>query len=197
MIKVGITGEMGSGKSYCCKLFEKLGVPVFYSDDAARKVINTNSELKSKIISEFGDDVYDSNGVMVPEKIRSIVFVEGGENKLKTLNKLTHSYVFEEFNNFCEEHKDKKYTISESAILFETGFNKNFSKTIYVYTPENIRIKRAFDRSGFSENEYKERMKNQIPSEIKRNWATFIIENYDNKDVESQVRGIDKKLLSL
>jgi dephospho-CoA kinase len=124
-------------------------------------------------------------------------FVEGGESKLKKLNEITLPYVFEDFDNFCDEHKNKQYTLSESAILFESGFNKYFHKIIYVYAPEEIRIKRAFDRSGFSEKEYRNRMKNQYPSNSKRNWSNFSIENYDGKDVEEQVNGIHRKILSL
>jgi dephospho-CoA kinase len=196
MIKVGITGEMGSGKSHCAKLFERLGVPIFYSDDVARTIINTNIDLRNKICKEFGN-VYDEDGVMIPSLIRSIVFSEGNESKLKKLNELTHSYVFEEFENFCNLNKSKKYILAESAILYETGFNKYFDKIIYVYAPEETRIQRTFDRSGFSEEEYKQRMKNQLPYNSKRNWANYIIENYDDKDIESQVRGIDGKLVSL
>lgn len=196
MIKVGITGEMGSGKSYCSKLFEQLGVPVFYSDNAAKHVVNTNKSLKDKIIKEFGD-VYGEDGKMIPEKIRSIVFVEGGESRLLKLNEISHSYVYEEFENFCDINKKKKYILAESAILYETGFNKYFDKIIYVYAPEEIRIQRTFDRSGFLEKEYRQRMKSQIKWTSKISWSNFIIENYDNKDIKSQVIGIDKRLLSL
>ena len=119
MIKIGITGEMGSGKSFCSKIFEQIGVPVFYSDDVARTIINTNSELKEEIKKEFGQ-VYDNNGIMIPSLIRSIVFVKGSEEKLKRLNELVHPYVFNEYDNFCELNKDKKYTLIESAILYES-----------------------------------------------------------------------------
>jgi len=129
MIKIGITGEMGSGKSFCSKIFEQIGVPVFYSDDVARTIINTNSELKEEIKKEFGQ-VYDNNGIMIPSLIRSIVFVKGSEEKLKRLNELVHPYVFNEYDNFCELNKDKKYTLIESAILYESKLDKSDSLSL-------------------------------------------------------------------
>lgn len=187
MVKVGITGEMGSGKSYCSKLFEELGIPVFYSDDVAREVINTNSELKEKIINEFGN-VYDDKGRMIPHLIRSIVFVEGSEDKLVKLNELAHPYVFKEYQKFCEDNIDAKFTLVESAILYESGLNHLLDKIIYVNTDEKLRIERTFKRSGFSEEEYHQRMKNQIKG--KENLADFIISNNTGDNVNEQVKQI-------
>lgn len=194
MIKVGITGEMGSGKSYCSKIFEQMGVPVFYSDDVARTVINSNLNLKKEICKEFGN-VYDEDGLMIPSLIRSIVFVEGAEDKIKKLNELTHPYVFNEFEKFCQEHSGKKYIVAESAILYESGMDKVVDKTIYVYSDEETRIERTFKRSGFSREEYKQRMKNQIPN--KEEIADFVIYNNFGDDVINQITEIDKELNSI
>ena len=182
---------MGSGKSFCSKKFEQIGVPVFYSDNVARSVINSNIELRSKICKEFGN-VYDEDGMMIPELIRSIVFVEGGEEKLQKLNDISHPYVFQEFENFCKKHSDKKYILAESAILYESGMDKILDKVIYVNAEESIRIKRTFERSGFSESEYRQRMKNQIPN--KEKIADFIIFNNDGDDVTTQVSKINSIL---
>jgi len=194
MIKIGITGEMGSGKSFCSKIFEQMGIPVFYSDDVARTIINTNSELKEEIKKEFGQ-VYDSGGVMIPSLIRSIVFVKGSEDKLKRLNELVHPYVFNEYNNFCELNKDKKYTLIESAILYESKLDKFLDKTIYVNTNEELRMKRAFDRSGFGKEDYQQRMKDQIKN--KENIADFVIVNNDGDDVHQQIIELDKIIYSI
>ena len=85
MIKICITGEMGSGKSFCSKIFEQLGIPVFYTDDVSRVIVNTNQELKKEICKEFGN-LYDEDGMIIPKLLRDIVFVSGGEAKLKKLN---------------------------------------------------------------------------------------------------------------
>ncbi len=193
MIKVGITGEMGSGKSYCAKLFEQLGVPVFYSDDVARYVINNKQPLKDQIVKEFGE-VYDENGKMIPDVIRGIIFVKGGESKLQRLNELAHPYVFDEFINFCDTNKDEKYIIAESAILYETELKDRLDEVIYVFANEDIRMKRAFERSGFDENDYRSRMKSQISSNDKMIMSEYTIFNNDGDDVQRQVNEINNTI---
>ena len=194
MIKIGITGEMGSGKSYCSRLFGQLGVPVFYSDDIARTIINTNKELKEEIKKEFGN-VYGDNGIIDPVLIRSIVFIKGSEHKLKILNELVHPYVFQEYNNFCLEHVNKPYTLMESAILYETGSDKFVDKVIYVDTDEDLRIKRTFDRSGFTKEEYQQRMKDQLPN--KESLSDYVISNNECDDVNKQIIELDKLIYSI
>jgi dephospho-CoA kinase len=193
MRKIGITGLMGSGKSHCSKIFAKLGVPIFDSDEVARTVINTDQSLKDEIAKEFGE-IYDENGKMIPGKIRSIVFVEGGEDKLKRLNAIAHPYVFRELKKFFELHRDKKYTIAESAILYETGMQKYVDEVIFVDADEKIRIERAFKRSGFSEDEYKQRMKGQFSREYKVKESQYIIHNNDGDDAQKQVEEINNYL---
>lgn len=194
MIKIGITGEMGSGKSYCSRLFGQLGVPVFYSDDIARTIINTNKELKEEIKKEFGN-VYGDDGIIDPVLIRSIVFIKGSEHKLKILNELVHPYVFQEYNNFCLEHVNKPYTLMESAILYETGSDKFVDKVIYVDTDEDLRIKRTFDRSGFTKEEYQQRMKDQLPN--KESLSDYVISNNECDDVNKQIIELDKVIYSI
>ncbi len=192
MIRVGITGEMGSGKSFCSKLFGQLGIPVFNSDDVARTIVNSNLSLKEEIKKEFGE-VYDDKGIMIPSSIRSIVFVKGAEDRLKKLNSLIHPYVFNNFNEFCLLKKSSPYIIAESAILFESGMDKIMDKIIYVSTDLELRIKRTFDRSGFSEEEYNQRMKDQIPN--KEKISDYIIYNNIGDNVEEQVMLIHKSMI--
>lgn len=192
MIKIGITGELGSGKSYCSKLFEKLGIPVFYSDDVAKSIMSSNKELKSEIVKEFGN-VYD-NDILVPKKLSGIVFVKGGEEKLKKLNKISLPYVMNEYQKFCSDNKHHKYTIIESAILYEVNLDKYLDDVIYVYVNEDLRIKRAFERSGISEVEYKQRMKYQLSFEEKLSFSKFIIVNNELDDVNAQVEEINNIL---
>lgn len=192
MIKIGITGELGSGKSYCSKLFEKLGIPVFYSDDVAKSIMSSNKELKSEIVKEFGN-VYDNN-ILVPKKLANIVFVKGGEEKLKKLNKISLPYVMNEYQKFCSDNKHHKYTIIESAILYEVNLDKYLNDVIYVYVNEDLRIKRAFERSGISEVEYKQRMKYQLSFEEKLSLSKFIIVNNELDEVDMQVKEINNIL---
>lgn len=195
MIKIGITGPMGSGKSYCSKLFEDTGIKVFYTDIVAKEVIKNNTSLRKEIISEFGD-VYDSNGI-IPHKLRNIVFVEGGEQKLEMLNNIVHPYVYKEYDKFCSKYKNKKYTIAESALLFEKNMINLVDRVIYVYADVETRIDRAFKRSGISENEYNIRMKDQIDEAYKLEKSDFIIYNNDSNDVIEQVNRINYLLNSV
>jgi dephospho-CoA kinase len=193
MIKVCITGEMGSGKSYCSKLFEQLGVPVFYTDDIARTIVNTNQDLKKEISKEFGN-IYNEDGIIIPKLLRDIVFVTGAESKLKRLNEIVHPYVFSEYLNFTKQNSDKPYTIAETALLFETNMRMMVDKVIYVCVDLDLRIKRTFERSGFSPEEYKLRMKSQINPETKKKLSDFIIYNNDGDDVSKQIIEIHNTL---
>ena len=193
MIKVCITGEMGSGKSYCSNLFEQLGIPVFYTDDISRTIFNTNQKLKKEICKEFGN-LYNEDGIIIPKLLRDIVFVQGAESKLKRLNEIVHPYVFKEYEDFCQLHTDKPYTLAETALLFETNMRMMVDKVIYVSVDLDLRIKRTFERSGFSEEEYKQRMKAQISPETKKKLSDFIIYNNNCDDVYKQVQEINNNL---
>jgi dephospho-CoA kinase len=193
MIKACITGEMGSGKSYCSKIFEQMGIPVFYTDDISRNIFNTNQELRKEICKEFGN-LYNEDGIIIPKLLRDIVFVQGAESKLKRLNEIVHPYVFKEYEDFCQLHSDKPYTLAETALLFETNMRMMVDKVIYVCVDLDLRIKRTFERSGFSEEEYKLRMKAQINSETKKKLSDFIIYNNDGDDVYKQVQEINNTL---
>ena len=189
MIKIGITGEMGSGKTYCSKIFGQLGIPIFYSDDVSRKIVNTNQELKKEISKEFGN-IYDEDGIIIPKLLRDIVFVPGGEVRLKRLNEIIHPYVFNEFELFCLENSRCKYVLAESALIYESNMRSFVDKVIYVCVDEQTRIRRTFERSGFSEQEYKQRMKTQINPETKKKLSDFIIYNNDDDNLNEQILNI-------
>jgi dephospho-CoA kinase len=184
---------MGSGKSYCSKIFESLGVPVFYTDDVARILLNQDKKLKKEIQREFGH-IY-VNGKVNPKLLRNIVFVDGGEEKLKRLNEISHPYILREYNMFCDSFSNKPYTLVETALLFEANMHRIVDKTIYVCVEEELRIKRTFDRSGFSREDYKSRMRNQVPSELKLKLCDYIIYNNEGDDVNEQILKIHKELI--
>jgi len=189
MIKIGVTGEMGSGKTYCSRIFGQLGVPIFYSDDVSKKIVNTNQNLKKEICKEFGN-IYDEDGIVIPKLLRDIVFVPGGELRLKRLSEIIHPYVFNEFELFCSEKSRHKYVLAETALLFESNMRPFVDKVIYVCVDEQTRIRRTFERSGFTEKEYKQRMKSQINQEIKKKLSDFIIYNNDGDNLNEQILNI-------
>jgi len=175
MLKVGITGLMGSGKSYISSQFSELGVPVYNSDDRAKWVNNNIPELKEQLIAEFGD-VY-TNGVLDKYKVRKIVFVEGGEEKLKRLNQICHPYVRKDFEDFCTLHKDKPFILAESAILFESGMSEKMDRIIFVDVRYSVRLERAMKRDNITREEYDSRMKSQLDDSEKKKRSDFIIDN--------------------
>ena len=189
MIKIGITGEMGSGKTYCSKIFGQLGIPIFYSDDVSKKIVNSNQDLKKEICKEFGN-IYDEDGIVIPKLLRDIVFVPGGETRLKKLNEIIHPYVFNEFELFCNENSRSKYVLAESALIYESNMRSFVDKVIYVCVDEQTRIKRTFERSGYTEQEYKQRMKTQINPETKKKLSDFIIYNNDFDNLNEQILNI-------
>ena len=172
---LGVTGLMGSGKSYICSLFKELGVPVYNSDDRAKWINNNITELKDKLINAFGN-IY-TDGQLDRRKLREIVFVEGGEDKLKLLNSIVHPYVRKDFNAFCELYKSEPLIITESAILFESGLNDRVDKILFVDVPYEVRLDRTIKRDGITKDEYDNRMKNQISPDRKRELSDFVLEN--------------------
>lgn len=182
MIKVGITGQMGSGKSYISSLFGDLGVPIYNSDERARWINNNNISLKNEIISEFGD-VY-TDGIMDKYKMRNIVFVDGGEEKLKRINSIVIPYVFRDFLEFCDINSNNPMILGESAILFESKMDKYVDKVIYVDVPYEIRLERTIRRDNITKSEYDNRMKSQIGTEEKIKLSDYVI---DNSIIDSKV----------
>ena len=195
MLILGITGLQGAGKSYICSLFSELGVPVYNSDERAKWVNNNIPELKEKLITEFGD-VY-TNGVLDKYKIRKIVFVEGGDEKLKRLNQICHPYVLKDFEDFCVLHKDKSFIIAESAILFESGMSDRVDKIIFVDVRYSVRLERAISRDNITREEYDSRMKSQMDLSEKKAKSDFIINNSTPGPRLEEVKNIFNILVDL
>ena len=126
MMKIGITGGIGSGKSTVCGIFKNLGVPVFNSDEAARKLVNENKDVNLALRAAFGDDMFFSDGNLDRKRLAKLVFNNPPE--LEKLNAIIHPLVYREFNKFCEEHKKAKYVVKEAAILFETKVHQHLDK---------------------------------------------------------------------
>jgi dephospho-CoA kinase len=181
MKKIGITGELASGKSTICSIFESRGIPVYNCDNGSKNLVITNLDLIQKIKSEFGNDIYEGN---VFSNLSKIVFAENAEDRLKKLSALIEPYINADIDNFFDINKNQKICMIESAILFESDLYKKVDDVIYVVVPENIRIQRAFERNGMSEKEYKIRMKNQIYWIDKVKRSSFTINNTDFEEAK-------------
>lgn len=179
MLKIGLTGGIGSGKSYIANIFLHLDVPVYNADDRAKELMNNSPEVKSKILSLIGKEAYVNNQLN-RKYIASIIFKN--KDLLNKINSIVHPAVASDFNHWCE-HMEKlknKFVIEEAAILFESGAYKKMDKNILVVAPEPLRIKRVMERDNLTEKEVNNRINNQQSTDELEALADFIIIN-DNK----------------
>ncbi len=191
MLKVGITGGIGSGKSTVCRVFSVLGIPVFESDKIARELMNTDTEIKQQLVDLFGTAVYLPDHTINRKYLAGIVF--NNPSLLAQLNTIVHPVVRKTFFDWCEKQQTP-YIIHEAAILFESGFYKMMDKTITVITSEHERIQRVMKRDGITLEMVNERIKNQWNDQQRMELADFVIGNNDDELVIPQIIEIDKKL---
>jgi dephospho-CoA kinase len=188
---VGLTGNIGSGKSVIAKIFETLGVPV-YNADARAKVILSDPETINKVVTVFGKNIIDKSGNISREKLASIVFAD--KKQIAELNNIIHPAVIADFKIWVGENFSAPYVIMESAILFDTDYYKLFDKIIIVSAPENIRILRVLKRDNISEDSLRMRIQNQKPESEFISDADFVIINDCKSLVIPQVLNIHNVL---
>ena len=195
MIKVGLTGGIGSGKSTVSKILISKGFSVYNSDNRAKWLMNNDDNLKSNIISIFGDKAY-LKGSLNRKYLSAKVFNDS--LKLKALNNLVHPLVAIDFKNWLLHQKSKDFVFKEAAILIESGAYKEMDKIIVVSCPENIRLERVLKRDGNSPELVKKRMQNQISETEKINHADFVIKNNGSKsDLVLEVEFVISELKNL
>lgn len=190
MKRVGITGNIGSGKSFVCKKFENLGIPVFYSDDETKKLYLIPS-VKELIIKRFGQEVYFYDGTL-NRKLLSYHLFKNAE-AMRFIESVLYPALNQHFDEWCAQQKSP-YVLYESAILFEKNYEKFFDKIIFVSAPENIRLQRVMLRDDCTEENVRSRMRLQLGEDLKISKADFVIYNDGTKPVEQQVFDINKLL---
>lgn len=191
MIKIGITGGIGSGKSTACRIFSVLGIPVFEADIEAKRLMNSDPEIASQLIHLFGEAVYLPNHTIDRKYLSGIVF--SNASLLAQLNQIVHPAVRKAFSDWCHK-QDSPYVLHEAAILFESGFYKLMDKTIAVVADENQRISRVLKRDNLSPELVMERIKNQWTDEERIKLADYLISNNDNELIVPQIVELDKKI---
>jgi dephospho-CoA kinase len=197
-LKIGLTGNLGSGKTTVSKLFEELGIPVFNSDKAAREA-ESDEEMKVKIKEILGDDIY-VNGEIDRPRMREMVFKNA--HILKQMNDLISPFIKVSFNEFCLKNKNSYIIMIESAILLELNATEGLDKLIVVTADEEIRIQRAMKRDSITREQVMDKIKAQFSDEDKINKADYLIYNNggdlldSSKALRIQVRTIVEALLS-
>ncbi len=192
MIKVGITGGIGSGKSIICQCFAVLGIPIYNADKEAKKLYIENEQLKEKICFHFGNEIYSDNKFN-KEALAKIVFKNA--EKLKLLNELVHPLLIEAGEKWFQQ-QTSKYSIKEAAILIESGSYVSMDKIIAVEAHEKLRKERAMKRDQ-NQEQIIQRMAAQLSDVERRKYADYIIVNDDTKSVIGQVLEIHNQLISL
>ena len=192
MKRIGITGGIGSGKTYVASVFQSLGIPIFNADIQAKKIMTSSRKLIKLVKEEFGNDIYKDSDLN-KEKLASIVFSDS--DKLQKLNSLVHPIVKEEFNNWYKK-QTSPYVIKEAAILFESNSHIGLDAVICVSAPLELRMKRLLNRDNYSEKEIKKRIENQISQEEKQKLSDYIIVNDEKELLLPKIIRIHKELLS-
>jgi dephospho-CoA kinase len=193
MLRVGITGGIGSGKSTVAKVFEVLGIPVYYADDAAKRLMNEDKELKQKIKSQFGESIYTNEGLNKKE-LANIVF--NAPEKLEILNSLVHPATLKDAETWMQKNTTA-YCIKEAALIFESGAQQNLDYVIGVTAPVPLRILRTLQRDGVTRDEVMARMDKQLDEAIKIKLCDFVITNDEQEMLLPQILDLHKKLLTL
>ncbi|MBX2985278.1 MAG: dephospho-CoA kinase [Bacteroidia bacterium] len=194
MLKVGITGGIGSGKSTVSAVFVSLGIPFYNADARAKWLTEHHPDIVREIIALFGNQAY-AFGSYNRKYIASLVFND--TDKLLQLNQIIHPRVEADYKQFCEEHKDTLYTLKEAAILFESGSYKLLDKTIMVLADKELRIRRVCKRDNISREDVLKRMEKQMPDEEKVKLADFVIKNNLQDMIIPQVIELHKQLSAI
>lgn len=184
MIKLGVTGGIGSGKSLVCSIISAMGYPVFNADIEARRIVDTDSGVVLSIKKLFGNEIYINNQLN-RRRVAEIAF--SNQEMLVKLNSIIHPAVAEHFIYWIIQHQSRELVVEEAAILFESGAYKYLDKIITVIAPTEIRVERVMNRDGISEQFVLSRMNNQLPQDelIKR--SDYIIENDGVKLILPQI----------
>ncbi len=199
MLRIGITGGIGSGKTTVAKIFEVLGVPVYYADDAAKRLMNEDESLKLKLTKVFGSAIYE-NGSLNRGLLSSIVF--NNKEKLDILNTIVHPATIADAERWMEKiskvgKEITAYAIKEAALIFESGAQKKLDYVIGVHAPYKLRLQRAMLRDNLSKEEVESRMDRQMDETRKMNLCNFIITNDEKQMLIPQVVELHQKLVHI
>ena len=191
MLRIGLTGGIGSGKTTVAHIFEVLCIPVYYADDAAKRLMNEDENLKKKIIENFGEESY-VDGKLNRSHLASIVF--SNPEKTALINSIVHPITIADAKLWMEK-QTTPYAIKEAALIFESKAEKELDLIIGVHSPLPLRIQRIMQRDNIDEAAVMARMQKQMNEEEKMKLCDFVIENNEKDLLITQVIAIHEKLL--
>lgn len=194
MLKVGITGGIGSGKSTVARIFELLGIPVYYADTAAKEIMHTDEALKMAVKEHFGTEIYGPDGKLDRAALGKIVFND--KDKLELLNSIVHPATIRHSDEWANR-QTSPYVIKEAALLFESGSFQYLDKIIGVFAPQPMRIERVMKRDHVTREEVLARINKQIDDNIKMRLCDYVIHNDEQQMVIPQVLALHQQLISI
>ena len=183
--QIGLTGGIGSGKTTVAGLLIKSGYPVYFADERAKVILDTDSEVKEKVKNLLGESVFQKDGTADRKKIASLVF--SNPELLKGLNAIIHPATFSDFEKWKMNLKSNSWVFKEAAILLEAGADQNLDAVLLIQAPLPLRLQRVCDRDQTTAEKVLERMAQQWPEEKKVNKADFIIYNDGMHPLEPQI----------
>lgn len=183
---IGLTGGIGSGKTTVARMFEELGVPVYYADDEAKKLNDTSETIKTGLTNLLGNELY-KEGKLDRKKLAEIIFSD--KKILEKVNQIIHPEVASHFKEWVSRQKSP-YVLKEAAILFESGSYQFCDAVILVTAPEEERILRVMQRDNVTREQVMARMRNQWPEEQKKALADYIIENLHQTETLIKVKNL-------
>lgn len=194
MLKVGITGGIGSGKTTVCKIFEQLDIPIYYADDRAKVLMVEDTQLVKEIKALLGTEAYTEDGQLNRAYVADIVFQN--PDKLSQLNALVHPAVAKDGEDWQKKQQNTPYTLKEAALLYEAGSYRALDKMICVVAPQELRIERVMKRDQVDRAAVQARMDKQWPQAKKARLSDFLIYNDGNQSLILQVMRIHHRLLN-
>jgi dephospho-CoA kinase len=192
MIKIGLTGGIGSGKTTVAGIFETLGIPVYYADNAAKRIMNENESLRKKIIEHFGAESYKHNQLN-RHHLATVVF--NNVQKLALLNSLVHPLTFEDAEKWIKQQK-APYIIKEAALMFESDAWKYVDKVVGVSAPYELRVQRTMERDHTSKEAIDARISKQMNEEEKMKRCDYVLINDEKTLLIPQVTTLHEKLIA-
>lgn len=193
MLKIGVTGGIGSGKSTVCHLFAQFGATVYDSDNRAKALMNSDTALRSAICTLFGTEAYNEQGL---DRAYVAQQVFGHADRLSALNAVVHPAVACDFQAWAEQ-QSSPYVIQEAAVLFESGADRHLDKVVNVEAPESLRVTRTCRRDGIPAAEVERRMRHQLSDAERRARADYTITTDESQLLIPQVLALHELFCTL
>ena len=190
--RLAVTGGIGSGKSHICRLLSARGLPVFYCDDEAKRLIRQDSERRRRLTALIGPEVYDKDGRLVKPVLAA--WICGSKAQAAQIDAIVHPRVAEVFDQWVSDHAEAAVVVMECALLYESGFDRLVDEVVAVSVPEELRLQRVVDRDGVTTEKARAWMALQLPEAEKLCRADYVVRNDDDAHLQADLALLYTKL---